>query len=178
MKAVSAAMGMSDGWLSDTLKDDASPRVDHFVRLAAELGVQPGYLLSANDDFRITVPVVGIVSGGEGWMPVDEGHPPERVEFTLGDRDPIALEVRGDSMAPVYRDGDMLFCHRQTANLGNLIGLDCVVLTEAGETFIKILDKGARPGLYDLRPYNYSAKTLKDQKIRWAAAVRWVRRAW
>ena len=126
MKALSLRAGMSDTFVRDILKRDRSPSIDHFVAIANALGVPPMRLLYGDDRFRLKIPTVGIVSGGEGWTPYDgDTHPRETVDFDVDGSDVVALEVRGDSMSPVYRNGDRLICRRtHGSNVHNLIGAD------------------------------------------------------
>lgn len=176
MKAISKRMGVSEGWLSDTLKDGSNPKISYFIRLAQAIGYPPGKLLDAEGRIALEVPVEGIVSGGEGWSPVDDGvHEP--AVFDLTPDDIVAFEVRGDSMSPVFRDGDMLFCSRRPAAYAhNLIGSDCVVRTEGGENYVKILAKGSRPGLFNLKSYKPHVEDIEDVSLLWAAPVVWIRR--
>jgi transcriptional regulator with XRE-family HTH domain len=126
------------------------------------------------------IPVVGYAAGGEEWSPVDDyapGDGMEPVELGLGDADPIAIMVRGESMAPVYRNGDVLICSRQRGtDLTAALNRDCVVRTADGRCYIKFLVKGSRAGRFRLRSYNLSFPDLEDQALDWAAPVIWVKR--
>ena len=126
------------------------------------------------------VPVVGYAAGGDEWLPVDDyaqGDGMQPVELSLGDADPIAIMVRGDSMAPVYRDGDILVCSRQRgSDLSTALNRDCVVKTVDGRCYIKFLLRGEKSGRFRLRSYNVSYPDLEDEVLDWAAPVMWVRR--
>ena len=126
------------------------------------------------------VPVVGYAAGGDEWLPVDDyarGDGMQPVELSLGDADPIAIMVRGDSMAPVYRDGDILVCSRQRgSDLSSALNRDCVVKTVDGRCYIKFLLRGDKRGRFRLRSYNVSYPDVEDEVLDWAAPVMWVRR--
>ncbi len=126
------------------------------------------------------VPVVGYASGGDEWIPVDDyaqGDGMEPVELSLGDADPIAIMVRGESMAPVYRNGDVLICSRQGGtDLSAALNRDCVVRTVDGRCYIKFLLRGDRPGRFRLRSYNVSFPDMEGEALDWAAPVMWVKR--
>lgn len=127
MKALSLKAGLPAATVHNMLKRGHAPSVDAFAAVAAALGVSPSYLLTGDEGGLITIPIVGTVSAGEGWVPIEDGGQ-DPIEFDLGSHDTIALEVRGNSMAPVYRNGDVLICHRQFgSNADNLIGLDCLM---------------------------------------------------
>src|SRR5262249_26178029 len=116
----------------------------------------------------------------EAWQPVDTDGV-EKVVFEPGPSavDMVAIEVCGDSNAPVYQDRDILFCGRRAGpDLQNLIvGHDCVMRTETGEYLIKQVLKGQRPGTFTLRSVNNPvAKDLKNVSLEWAAPIVWIRR--
>ena len=126
------------------------------------------------------VPVVGYAAGGDEWIPVDDfaqGDGLQPVELSLGDADPIAIMVRGESMAPVYRDGDILICSRQRgSDVVSALNRDCVVKTADGRCYIKFLLKSENYGRFRLRSYNVSYPDMEDEELQWAAPVMWVRR--
>ncbi len=180
MKRLSLKAGLSESAVRDTLNRGTEPTVETFCAIASAAGVSPGWLLHGDERFRIEIPLVGIASGGEGWTPFAEqstSRPRDTVEFELGDHDVIAIEVRGDSMSPVYRDRDRLFCQRRAANFAhNLIGQDCVLRTASGENYVKILAKGSRHGRFNLRSYNPVFKDIEDVALEWAAPIVWIKR--
>ena len=126
------------------------------------------------------VPVVGYAAGGDEWIPVDDyakGDGMEPVELSLGDADSIAIMVRGESMAPVYRNGDVLICSRRRGeDLTHALNRDCVVKTDDGRCYIKFLLRGDDPGRFRLRSYNVSFPDMENETLEWAAPVMWVRR--
>jgi phage repressor protein C with HTH and peptisase S24 domain len=176
MKSLSKKAGLNDSAIHDILVRGRNPSVENFVAIAEAAGVDPNWLLQGEERHRISIPVVGIVSGGEGWTPVESGKI-ESVEFELDGHDIIGLEVRGDSMAPVYRDQDFLVCQRHTGrHLQNLIGLDCAIRTTKGEHFVKILRRGNRAGTFSLRSYNPVFKDIENVSLEWAAPIIWIKR--
>lgn len=126
---------------------------------------------------KISVPVIGIVSAGEGWIAAD-GARFDPIEFALSDPgETIGIEVRGDSMKPVYRNGDLLICRmHEGRNFDNLVGLDCVVCTTEGVGYIKILRRGSRPFRYNLKSYDPHVDDVENVQLKWAAPVVWIKR--
>ncbi len=176
MKSLSLRAGLGATALHDILRRGTSPSVDTLVAVAKVLGIKPSQLIDGDENIKLTIPVVGIVSAGEGWTPVDDGVD-GNVEFELGAHDTIAVEVRGDSMAPVYRNGDMLICHRRFGpNADNLIGLDCVIRTAKGDNFVKILKRGSRPNRFNLKSYNPVVDDIEEVALAWVAPVAWIKR--
>lgn len=154
------------------------PRGDTMLRLADCLGVTESWLRFNVGPAVVRIPVVGRVSNGESFLPVD-GNPTnasnEVVDFSLDDADPIAIEVRGESMLPVYRPGDYLLCSRKRGvEIGQCLNRDCVVKTDQGEGFVKKVISGSTDNTYTLISYN--APAIEGVKLLWAAPIIWVKR--
>lgn len=175
--------GVSKENIYKYLKGDVSqPRGNIVKNLADALGVSVFWLKEGLGPEFTQIPVVGHVSAGETAMiPFDEFPPGggfDYLDFDLDAADPIAIEVRGASMMPVYRPGDFLLCSRlQGQEIERCIGTDCVIRTESGEAYIKLLARGSHSGTYTLESYNRAFPDIPDQQIRWAAPVLWVRRS-
>lgn len=173
---VSRKAGLSRSTVNDIIKKGTTPSIDNFLAICKAIGVRPSILLEGIEDAKIVIPIVGYVSAGEGWIPVDD-HAQDPLEFDLGSHDTIGVEVRGDSMSPVYRDGDTLICYRRFGpNADNLIGQDCVIRTAKGEHYVKILKRGSRPGRFNLKSYNPIMDDVEDVALAWAAPISWIRR--
>ena len=79
------------------------------LRLAETLGVTETWLRYEVGPAVNRIPIVGRVASGKNFVPFDDapmGGGFEEIEFSLKEADPIAVEVRGASMAPLYRPGD------------------------------------------------------------------------
>ena len=177
MKGLSLQAGLSETAVRDALERDRTPSVENFVKIARALGITVEQLLEGDKGAVLEIPVVGIVEGGEGWTEVSQGAG-GTVSFEIGEYDAIGLEVRGESMSPVYRNGDFLICYRRAArNAHNLIGHDCVVRTADGRNLVKILKKGARPQTYTLKSYNPLHEDIENVSLEWVAPIAWIRRA-
>ncbi len=157
----------------------AQPRGDTMLRLADALGVTETWLRFELGPAVVRIPVVGRVAAGESFLPVDDnplGAGIQEIEFALDDADPIAIEVRGESMRPVYRPGDYLLCSRRRGeDIEECVGKDCVVKTNQGEGFVKRLMGSQSPDRFNLISYN--ADPIEDVGLLWAAPIVWVKRA-
>lgn len=175
MKGLSLAAGLSETKVRDVIRRGHSPSVESFLAICEAAKVDPNYILFGDEPPRVEVPVVGIASAGEGWTPIINES--EHIEFALSNEDMITIEIRGDSMSPVYRSGDKLICRRHLRAFDNLIGLDCAVLTEDGQGYVKILRRGTRPNRYNLKSYNVAQEDIENVKLAWAAPVVWIKRS-
>lgn len=175
MKSLSLAAGLSETYVRSILKRGAEPSIKNMEAIAKELRTSAAYLLGDDKPKPVSIPIVGYASGGEGWTPCDNLN--EDLEIDFASSSLISIEIRGDSMAPVYRDGDFLICDRMNgASIHNIVGRDCVVYTQNDEAFIKILKKGSSPSTYHLRSYNPVYPDIEDVKIKWAAPIIWIKR--
>lgn len=176
MKAISLKAGLGATFVRDILEKGRTPSIDNFIAMCGAIGASPLTLLYGDDAPRLTVPIVGVISANENWTQVPEARL-DPIEVALSGEDLIGIEVRGDSMSPVYRDGDRLLCQRQYGRfIDNLVGLDCAVLTSDGKGYVKILKRGTRPGRYNLKSYNPHVDDIENQLIEWAAPIKWIRR--
>jgi len=175
-KAVSLKAGLGATFVSDLINKGRTPSVENFVAVAEALGVSPLFLVYGDENPKIAIPVIGIVAAGEGWIAADDaGFDP--IEFAIDGDDMVGIEVRGDSMKPVYREGDFLVCRRHEGrNFDNFIGLDCAVLTDDGRGFLKILRRGSRPHRYNLKSYDPHVDDVEDVQLKWVAPVTWIKR--
>lgn len=174
-KGWSLRSGLNETAVRDAIRH-GNPTVETVLALARAANVSPAYLLFGEHPPESHIPVQGIVSAGEGWE-IPDGARFDPVEFTVDGTDVFAIEIRGDSMTPVYRSGDFLICSRHTGvHLDNLIGLDCVVLTAGGKGFVKILKRGLRPHRFTLKSYNPRFDDIENVELKWAAPIQWVKR--
>ncbi|WP_430910809.1 S24 family peptidase [Methylobacterium sp. sgz302541] len=128
---------------------------------------------------RMTIPLVGMTQAGSGRLFTDEGMPAggpgwEEIEFPdLGEDRAFALEVQGDSMQPLYRDGDILIVS-PSADLRK--GDRVVVRLREGEVLAKELKRRTARTieLVSLNPA-HEDRVIGVAEIAWIARVMWVR---
>lgn len=123
------------------------------------------------------IPVIGLAqAGSDGFFddsgyPVGEGWDEVRMPGKLDDN-VYALQIQGDSMWPVFRDGDrILVAPSQTVRKGDRV----VVKTRDGEIMAKELAKKSttRIELKSLNP-EYDDRVFSRKDIEWVARIVWV----
>lgn len=155
------------------------PRGDVIPRLAEAIDVHFVWLRDGVGPQWRRIPVVGYVGAGEQFHAVDDlaqgaGH--DSVDLDLSGADPIAVQVRGDSMMPVYRPGDRLLCSRLAgSDEAGFLGKDCVVRLANGDGYVKRVVRGSKPRRYTL--LSYAAEPIPDVELEWAAPILWIKRA-
>ena len=122
------------------------------------------------------VPLLGFAQAGAGGFFDDAGFPAgsgwDEVDFPASVRDNVfALQVTGDSMMPLYRDGDRLIVARDAScRKGDRV----VVKTTDGEVMAKILlKKTARSvELASLNPA-HPGRSFSMRDVEWIARIIW-----
>jgi phage repressor protein C with HTH and peptisase S24 domain len=125
---------------------------------------------------RRMIPLLGLAQAGAGGFFDDIGFPIgngwDEVAFPdLGDDRAYALEISGDSMLPLYRDGDVIIVSpTATVRRGDRV----VVRTTEGEVMAKELKRRTAKTV-ELRSLNpeHQDRTLPVTDIAWIARVMW-----
>jgi transcriptional regulator with XRE-family HTH domain len=163
------------------LERGETPLTDDWLNaFAAFYGVSVRELFPDKEGGEIrSAPLVGYVGAGEMYYPDPVAGPWagfEEVEAPPGAVGVAAVRVRGDAMAPVYRDGDLLF-YRVGDGLDpdRCVGKDCIVQLRGGQAYVKRVEKGPR-GRLRLVSYG-AAEPIDNPDIEWAAHVKWVVRS-
>ncbi len=128
--------------------------------------------LSIEEQALRVIALVGVVGAGATILPMDTlGY----VEAPPGVAGPetVAVLIKGDSMLPVYRDGDIIYYDRHE-DPADLVGRDVVAELEDGRCMLKQIMPGTRPGVWTLLSHN--AGPIVDVPVRWVARVRWVQK--
>jgi phage repressor protein C with HTH and peptisase S24 domain len=166
---LSQMVGNSKTLVKEILEGNGDIKLSTLVRLAGAMDVDVADLLQ-----KPRVPIAGYIGAGGQVAFEDMGediapdctvmHPPG-LSGKL-----VALMVRGDSMLPKYKDGDIIYIQRDHDGvLPDYIGEDCAVRVSTGETYIKQLAYGSREGLFTLRSLN--AADIEDVEIEWATPI-------
>ncbi|OQP85912.1 DNA-binding protein [Rhizobium rhizosphaerae] len=124
------------------------------------------------------IPLIGFAQAGAGGFFDDSGFPAgqgwDMVDFptTAGIKQGVyALEVQGDSMLPLYRDGDVLIVEPGApVRRGDRV----VVKTTEGEVMAKILMRQSARSieLHSLNP-DHANRSFELAQVEWIARILW-----
>ena len=122
------------------------------------------------------IPLIGLAQAGAGGYFDDAGFPEgegwDEVEFPQGAGEgTFALEVSGDSMVPLYRDGDILLVSRsEQVRRGDRV----VVRTREGEVMAKVLQRHT-PKTIELKSINpaHEDRVFTAEEVDWIARIVW-----
>lgn len=145
-------------------REGADMKVGTLHKLAGALDVTIDDIIGA-----AAVPLVGRVGAGGNviYAEVHEGSVPRPPGLAT----PVeALEVDGSSMLPRYSSGDIVYIAREHDGVVEAdIGEFCAMRVSTGETYIKQLAYGSRPGFFTLRSLN--AEDIVDVELDWATPI-------
>ncbi|MCH8187194.1 MAG: helix-turn-helix transcriptional regulator [Proteobacteria bacterium] len=122
------------------------------------------------------IPVIGYAQAGDKGYFDDAGYPTgsgwDEVLFPqIGDLHAFALEISGDSMEPIYRDGDTIVV---SPGAGIRRGDRVVVRTRDGEVMAKELARqSARKVELASLNRNHPDRSLNVEEIDWIARIVW-----
>ncbi|MCC2096682.1 MAG: helix-turn-helix transcriptional regulator [Hyphomicrobiales bacterium] len=146
--------------------DATGASLDEFMAL---LTARPG-------EMRSTVPLIGLAQAGTGGFFDDAGFPTgagwEEIAFpNVPDENAYALEISGDSMEPLYRDGDIVIV---SPGASIRRGDRVVVKTRDGQILAKELKRQTAKTI-ELQSLNPEHEDLAfDTKdIDWVARIMW-----
>lgn len=125
---------------------------------------------------RLALPLIGLAQAGIGGFFDDAGFPVgtgwEEIEFpAVADEHAYALEISGDSMMPLFRDGDTVIVSPSApVRRGDRV----IVKTTDGEVLAKELKRRTAKTI-ELRSINpqYEDRVLSVDKVNWMARILW-----
>jgi phage repressor protein C with HTH and peptisase S24 domain len=128
------------------------------------------------EKMRTTIPLIGFAKAGKGGYFDDAGFPAggswdEITVPGVKDLNAYALEISGDSMQPVYRQGDIIIVSpNATVRRGDRV----VVRTKRGEVMAKILQRQTSKAI-ELASFNpdHETKSIPTEDVMWIARIIW-----
>jgi phage repressor protein C with HTH and peptisase S24 domain len=133
-------------------------------------------LMSGSPGAERRIPLIGLVQAGSGGYFDDAGFPIgggwDEITFPgVKDENAYAVEITGDSMEPVYRDGDIIIV---SPNSAPRRGDRVVVRTKKGEVLAKILKRQTAHSI-ELTSFNprHEPIVLPPEEVDWMARILW-----
>jgi phage repressor protein C with HTH and peptisase S24 domain len=136
-----------------------------------------GAYLQMGAGLRPSVPLLGLAQAGSGGFFDSAGHPAgqgwDEVQLPAAgaDEGTYALEVSGDSMLPLYREGDrVIVSPTEQVRRGDRV----VVRTRQGEVMIKVLARQTAKTLelHSVNP-DFPPRTVQVADVEWMARIIW-----
>lgn len=175
------AAGISEGTLRNFLNGDSDSLSDRSYELLAAVRSVPVSLLRGEKAARSVhpeIPVRSFVGAGDEIISLtDDEDPIDWTPAPPGLEDAEATEVRGMSMLPLYREGDLLFHRRMTIDPMMLRDEICVMQTKSRKRYVKLIQPGLKKGTFRLVSFNPLFPPLEDQVLTWVSPILAMRRA-
>lgn len=165
------------------------PRYSRLELLAEKLGVSRRYLLEPHNENKPVsplsiragrVPVLGRIPAGIPIEAIEDIIDYEEIPYKWfsGQKDFFALEIKGDSMAPNYAEGDRVI-FQKAEDCEN--GQHCAVMVNGNDaTFKKVLKSEVGITLVplneDYEPIFYSNKQIRELPVRIIGIAKEIRR--
>lgn len=153
---------------------DKRPSSILLQRIADALDVAPGALFAEDRP----VAVAGRIGAGHHVTLVDDYAKGDGLyHVTAPDDLPasgiVAVEISGESMQPLFEDGDILFFSRHFFGVDDqVIGHVGIVGTQDGRAMVKQIKPGRDPGTFDLHSVNPTYPPEYGVRLLWAAPWR------
>jgi phage repressor protein C with HTH and peptisase S24 domain len=156
------------------------PSTESLTRILTVTGLSLGEFAALARDAAerpMTVPMLGMAQAGQdgffddAGLPVGDGW--EQTDLPRPKDSLLSLSIVGDSMAPLYREGDRVIVDREATNVRK--GDRVVVRTTGGETLAKEV-AGLTAQAVELASVNtaYPARNLARSEIVWMGRILWV----
>ena len=167
LQALADATGTSKGYVSELETGKRRYNQDLVEKFAAALDVDPAALIGLGPEERSGPPMIGYVgAGGEGHFEdaFELGGSFETIDLSDRTEGRIALEVRGDSMAPVARDKDIAIFGAKREDPSGLVNRAVMARVKGGGKLFKILKRGDP---WTLASWNPAYPDLEGQELEW-----------
>lgn len=158
--------------------DATGASLEEFMALVSQNAASDGLPSGAFPPQQPSIPLLGFAQAGAGGFFDDGGFPAGQgwdvVDFPTSPEKKAgvyALEVQGDSMMPLYRDGDVLIVEPGAqVRRGDRV----VVKTREGEVMAKVLMRQS-PKTIELLSINpeHENRVFDMQDVEWVARIIW-----
>ena len=156
------------------------PSTESLTRVLEATGISLGDFAALADDAPLvstSIPLLGLAQAGadgffdDAGLPLADGW--EQTHLPSVKDSLLSLQIAGDSMTPLYREGDKVIVDREATDVRK--GDRVVVRTTGGETLAKeIAAMNAREvTLASINPA-YPLRALPRRDILWMARILWV----
>lgn len=154
-----------------------STNAEDAIRLASAVGVPLERFMEGDFTRTQGVSVMGKVGTASQVIQGEASSeaPSSQIECPPGisPKNLVAVIIGGDSMEPVYSDGDVLFFERIGDSVPQeAIDQKCLCEDSDGNTWVKQVRAGSEPDLYHLIAISPFSSNQLNTKVKWAARLR------
>lgn len=155
------AADVSASAVTQWVKGDTTPDTENLDKLAQILNVSADWLLNGSEaEANVEVALIGAVSLGGRFRRFNEQEQRKVRNLPVAiSRPSVAVRVDDDTMAPVYRRGDLLILEYIATSPNDCLGHDALVAVagDSGRELLRRVMPGTNEGVFSLEAYNGSA---------------------
>lgn len=159
-EAIGANKSSATGWKKGSVPTDTT-----LLKIANYFGVDPSVFKEEASPDAVRVPVLGSVPAGIPLEAIEDITDYEEIPKAMlsGGKEYFALKVKGDSMFPVFLDGDTVIVRKSpTCQSGEV----CVVYVNGNDATLKEVRIDERKNLSLIpRNTNYSPRTFTAAEV-------------
>jgi phage repressor protein C with HTH and peptisase S24 domain len=172
-----AEAARTHGWNLNTYASNENGNASFSFRKAEDyaraFGVRAEWLYTGKGPMKARrpgLPVLGKVAAGAEALFDDDYEMGAAADWLdpMVPEDGIVLIVDGESMMPRFRHGEHLIFGRRYDDPTPLVGHEVMARLADGRKMVKILRRGAAPGLWTLESINTRVKPIEDVELLWA----------
>ena len=163
---LAAKIGITNVTISRYLSGERKPRIEIVTKLAEELNTTVDYLLGSerkSENIKRLLPVLGTVKAGYNYLA--EENIIDYIDPSMSITDPenyFGLVVKGDSMAPLFDEGDYLIVRKMEGEFNNNdIGI--VLINGEEATIKKVVKTETGIELHAFNPYYPTKKFTYEE---------------
>jgi phage repressor protein C with HTH and peptisase S24 domain len=165
------------GWNLNTYASNENGNASFSFRKAEDyaraFGVRAEWLYAGKGAMKARrpgLPILGKVAAGAEALFDDDYEMGAAADWLdpMVPEDGIVLTVDGESMMPRFRHGERLIFGRRYDDPSPLVGQEVMARLADGRKVVKILRRGAAPGLWTLESINTRFKPIEDVELLWA----------
>lgn len=156
------------------------PSTESLTRILTATGLSLGEFAALADDAfepAASIPLLGLAQAGEAGFFDDAGLPTgegwDQTDLPRPRDSLLSLRITGDSMVPLYREGDTVIVDREATDIRK--GDRVVVRTTGGETLAKEVSAltARAVTLSSINPL-YEPRTIPRRDVLWMGRILWV----
>lgn len=173
-------LGISKAAVTNLFQGTRTVEIHEAAAMAAYFNVSMTDLLLA---FRVTKPRVAEKIRIQGYVGADDavilyqdhdtGEGYDEIESPFPGYSGVVVQIRGSSMRPRYKDGELVAYHPNGADIALMVGKECFAKLVDGRFVLKILQKGTEADCYTLVSVNPETPPIVNAKVEWVAAIDW-----
>lgn len=167
-------LGTAQTTISKWERGASEPGRDDIKRLAQVLRIPVSVIedIPAAGETRRTIPVMGYVGGGQVVEPLNGDFGlDEIIAPPMAPIEAQAAIIRGSSMAPAYRDGNVVIWWDWYEDPRPILGLPSICKLTNGSMALKMIEPGSAPHLWTLHSINPSVTPIRDVQLAGAAPI-------